>query len=176
MLREELEQLYLRLEKPLYNVAYRTVWHADDARELVQEGFVRLWGMRDRVDPSRVEALVYRIVLNLAASHRRRRRVWRWISLEAVRGASSPDRPADAAMAGDVERRSVREAVQALPEDLRRVVVLCECTEMTYDEIGRVLRIPAGTVGSRRHRALRLLRERLGREIDDDERRASATV
>ena len=70
----------------------------------------------------------------------------------------------------------MREAVNSLPEELRRVVVLCECSELTYDEIGAVLSIPAGTVGSRRHRALRLLRERLEEGEASGERTAAESV
>ena len=66
--------------------------------------------------------------------------------------------------------------METLPEDLRRVVVLCECSELTYDEIGAVLSIPPGTVGSRHHRALRLLRARLEERGVSDERTAAESV
>ena len=62
------------------------------------------------------------------------------------------------------EASRVRRAVKSLPESLRRVIMLCELAELSYEEVGRVLGIPAGTVGSRRHRALGLLRERLGED------------
>ena len=66
-----LEALYVRLEGPLYNVAYRYVWDAAEAQDIVQEAFVRLWRARDRVRMQTVEALVYRIALNLARNRRR---------------------------------------------------------------------------------------------------------
>jgi RNA polymerase sigma-70 factor (ECF subfamily) len=61
------------------------------------------------------------------------------------------------------ERARLRSAVEALPEDLRRVIMLCEYSELSYDEIAGVLSIPAGAVGSRRHRALRQLKHQLSR-------------
>ena len=50
MREEDLERLYVRLEKPLCNVVFRWVWNMDEAQDLVQDAFVRLWRMRTRVD------------------------------------------------------------------------------------------------------------------------------
>ena len=43
---KKLETFYARLEKPVYNVVYRWLWREEDARDVVQEAFVRLWRMR----------------------------------------------------------------------------------------------------------------------------------
>ena len=168
----ELEQLYARLEKPLYNVVYRWVWRAEEAQEVVQEAFVRLWRMRDRVVGEQVEPLIYRIAINLAASRRRSQRVWRWVSLEALRQTTTANRSAEQELLDEQRHGRVRQAVESLPEELRRVVVLTECTGMTYDEVGRILKIPVGTVGSRRNRALQRLREMLADEGAVDAPRA----
>jgi len=158
---DDLERLYTRLERRLANVVYRWVWNVDEAQEIVQEAFVRLWRMRAKVDLRTAEPLVYRIALNLASSRRRSRKLWRWISLEAVFERTSPGQSADESILAAEEASRVRAAVEALPEDLRRVVVMCELSEMSYQEIGEALSIPTGTVGSRRHRALLGLRQAL---------------
>jgi RNA polymerase sigma-70 factor (ECF subfamily) len=158
----DLERLYRRLEKPLYNVVYRWVWNPEDAREIVQEAFVRLWRMRRRVEMKTVEPLVYRIALNLASTRRRAGKLWRWISLEAVRERTDPRHEPDA----ELSRSRVRKAVHSLPEDLRRIVILCEFSDLSYAEIAGILSIPEGTVGSRRNRALKLLRARLSGEVE----------
>lgn len=64
-------------------------------------------------------------------------------------------------MARSKDRARVREAVLALPDELRQVIVLCELSDMKYEQIAEALSIPPGTVGSRRNRALRKLRELL---------------
>lgn len=161
MREEDLEQLYVRLERPLCNLLFRWLWSMDEAQDVAQDAFVRLWRMRERVDMNTVEPLVYKIALNLAASRRRSRKIWRWVTLDALRSAKSADRPADEALAASEERQRVRAAVEALPEDLRQVVILCEYSDFTYDQIADILSIPAGTVGSRRNRALRRLKEEL---------------
>lgn len=78
-----------------------------------------------------------------------------------LRERPSAERPADESLAVQDERARLRAAVESLPEDLRRVVMLCEYSELTYDQIAEMLAIPVGTVGSRRNRALRRLRETL---------------
>ena len=70
----------------------------------------------------------------------------------------------------------MRRAVEQLPNELRSVVVLCECTDLTYEGVAEILGIPPGTVGSRRHRALRMLRERLENVEVRDERAQPGAV
>lgn len=153
--RAALEALYQRLERRVYNVVYRWLWNKDDAADVTQDAFAKVWSMRDRVRAETVEALVYRIAVNLASNRRRAQRVWSLVTLEALTTSAAPPE------LGDTQRR-VRAAVDALPDRLRRVVVLGEFTGMTGKEIGAVLGIPEGTVASRRHAALAMLREQLG--------------
>lgn len=160
-------QLYERLERPLYNVAYRYVWSAADAREVVQEAFLRLWRMRPRVRLDTVEPLLFRIAINAATSRLRRRRLWRWVSLGALGDRAAEDAgPERRAIAADAHAR-MRRALGTLPADLRQVVILCELSELSYAEVAEVLGVPAGTVASRRHRALERLRRTLSRGSDD---------
>jgi RNA polymerase sigma factor (sigma-70 family) len=113
MRQTDLEQLYSRLEKPLYNVAYRWVWNEDEAREVVQETFVRLWRMRNRVEMKTVEPLIYRIAINLASSRRRSRRIWRWLSLDSLREVIAPEPSAGERLERSEDRARVREAVRS---------------------------------------------------------------
>jgi RNA polymerase sigma-70 factor (ECF subfamily) len=148
------------------------VWNAEDARDLVQEAFIRLWRMRDRVRMETVEPLVYRIAVNLASSKRRSRKLWRFVSMEALRHRSAETTAADQAIDAEERKAAVRAAMEELPEKLRRVVLLCELTDMTHAQIGEALGIPPGTVGSRRHAALARLEKILGPIVEnrDDER------
>ncbi len=108
-----------------------------------------------------VEALLYRIAINLAASKRRRAKLWRWASLDALRSHAVEQPSIEDTLVSAATRQDVRAAIESLPESLRRTLVLCELTSLTHEQVGRILHIPAGTVGSRRHRAVQLLRERL---------------
>lgn len=153
--RSEFERLYVRLEKPLYNVVYRWVWNPDDAVEVVQEAFVRLWDGRGRVRSDSAQAFVYRIALNLASSHRRKRERR---SLHVL-PEPAPPTPPDESLAKHEDAARVRELLERLPHAQREVLVLCELGDLSYAEIAQILEIRPGTVGSRRNTALARLRE-----------------
>lgn len=166
--RARLEALYVKTEKPLFNVVYRWLWSREEAHDVVQDAFLKLWAMRERVREETVEPLVYRIALNLAANRRRSRKVWQWLALDTVLPWwGRPDDEADPARRQ--EEALTRAAVDGLPEPLRQVVVLAEMSGLTYAQVGEVLGIPEGTVGSRRNRALALLRERLGPLVHEEQ-------
>ncbi|MBI5546214.1 MAG: RNA polymerase sigma factor [Deltaproteobacteria bacterium] len=159
-----LEALYLRLEKPLFNAAFRWIWDAAEARDVVQEAFVKLWGMATRVDPATVEPLVWRLALNGAANRRRRRRLWQWLTLETLGEHSVPSHrgAADEQLSRHEGEVAIRAAVDGLPEKLKQVILMCEFSGMGYAQISQALGIPEGTVASRRNAALRKLEQCLG--------------
>jgi RNA polymerase sigma-70 factor (ECF subfamily) len=157
-----LERLYVKLEKPMFNVVYRWLWNAGDAQEVVQEAFLKIWKMRDDVDVETVEPLLYRTALNLASNRRRSSRLWRFIGLDAASAEASPTPTSDEALATAEMQQRVRAAIDALPERLRQVILLTEYSELTHQEIGSTLGIPPGPVGSRRNTAIAQLTKQLG--------------
>ena len=157
-------ELYRRLEQPVYNVVYRWLWHPQETADIVQETFLRAWRMRERIDAATVDALIYKIALNLASNRRRSNRFWRLLSLDRVDGKELAESVTEQTIEQRQTRAAVRAAVDALPEDLRRVVMLCAFSGMSYEQVAAILGIPPGTVGSRRNKALELLRHRLGSE------------
>lgn len=156
--RAGLERLYVRMERRVYNVVYRWVWSAEEAHDVVQEAFVRLWAARAQARPETVEALVWRIALNLARNRRRWLRVRTFLGLSAE---ADPAPGADAALSATERALRVRTAVDRLPDAQRSVILLTHFAELPYREVAEILDIPEGTVGSRRHHALRALREAL---------------
>jgi RNA polymerase sigma-70 factor (ECF subfamily) len=155
--RAGLQALHARLEERLYNVAYRWVWNAPEADDIVQETFARLWEKRERVRLETLDALAFRIAVSLAAKKRRSRRFWRWVSLDAASTTHAVAPLPDVALHAHAARTQLRAAIESLPERLRAVLVLCELSELSYQQVAEVLGIPVGTVGSRRNTALREL-------------------
>jgi RNA polymerase sigma-70 factor (ECF subfamily) len=147
--------VYRRLEKPLYNVVYRVIWDAAESQDLVQETFLRCWRRKDDIHAEGFKALLFRTALNLASNRRRKVRIWRMVGVAAL------DNVADESLSSDSFSKPVRKALESLPTILRDVLLLTELAGMTYPEVGAALDIAEGTVGSRRTRALALLRERL---------------
>jgi RNA polymerase sigma-70 factor (ECF subfamily) len=147
--------VYRRLEKPLYNVVYRVIWDAAESQDVVQDAFLRCWRRRADIHAEGFRALLYRTALNLASNRRRRTRVWRLVGVAALENV------ADQSVAADALSKSMRDALDGLPVTLRDVLLLTELAGMTYPEVAATLGIAEGTVGSRKTRALALLRERL---------------
>lgn len=160
--RPRFEALFVKLEKPVFNVVYRWLWNTEESRDVTQEAFLKVWNARARVKLETVEPLVFQSALNLAANRLRVRRLRRFFSLEAVANERDPRQTAESALESEQRRAKVREAIDALPEKLKAVVVLCEFSGLSTNEISQALGIPPGTVGSRRHQAMQQLEATLG--------------
>lgn len=148
--------LYAELEKPLYNVVYRTLRDARESQDIVQEAFLRCWRRRSRIRPDGLKPVLFRTALNLAINRRRRLSLWRFVGIEMAEDETSDDHGYEATIP-----RRIREAVDALPDRYRSVLLLTEIAGMNYNEVAGTLGINEGTVGSRRSRALALLRNAL---------------
>ena len=147
--------VYRRLEKPLYNVVYRVIWDSAESQDVVQETFLRCWRRKDDIRADGFNALLFRTALNLASNRRRSVRIWRMVGVAALDDVACENPSSDSFS------KPVREALDKLPTTLRDVLLLTELAGMTYPEIAAALGIAEGTVGSRRTRALALLRDRL---------------
>jgi RNA polymerase sigma-70 factor (ECF subfamily) len=147
--------VYRRLEKPLYNVVYRVIWDAVESQDVVQETFLRCWRRKHDIRAEGFKALLFRTALNLASNRRRRARLWRMVGVAVLDDVADDNNPSTPIS------KPLQEALDSLPETLQRVVLLTELAGMTYAEIAAALDVAEGTVGSRRTRALALLRERL---------------
>lgn len=162
--RRALEALYLAHERGLYNAAYRYVWNRDDARDIVHDAFVRMWNKRDALDWDRAAGLAYRTVLGMAANRRRAAFV-RGLFGHRHDAAAGDERPAEGVADALLDEArldaKVRSCIDALPERLRSVLVMCMFSEMDYAQIGAALGVPAGTVGSRRNDAIAKIRAML---------------
>jgi RNA polymerase sigma-70 factor, ECF subfamily len=158
----EFEALYLRLEKPVFNVVYRWLWNTEEARDVTQEAFMKVWDARRRVVLATVEPLVFRSALNLAANRLRGRKLRRFFSLESAEHAVDLQADPHGSLEVQERRAGVRKAIDALPEKLRSVVVLCELSGLSTQQIAATLKIPPGTVSSRRSLAMAALEKSLG--------------
>lgn len=140
--------LVRRHEARVYNLAFRLVGNAEDAREASQEAFLtcvrKLRGFRGE---SAFGTWLYRVTANASYDVLRRRRRTPTPVEELPEEAAAADEADDASVALDVQR-----ALARLPEDFRLVVVLHDLQGLPYEEIGVIVGVPVGTVKSRLHR------------------------
>jgi RNA polymerase sigma-70 factor (ECF subfamily) len=166
-----LNDLMERHATPVFHFLCRMVGNEDDANDLAQETFVRVFKSAKsfRVE-QRFSTWLFTIAANLARNHFRWRSRHPNLSLDAENAeteqsigdtlpAASPS-PKESALAAE-RATAVRLAVQNLPEDLREAIVLCELEERSVAEAAAILETTPKAVESRLYRARQLLRERL---------------
>jgi RNA polymerase sigma-70 factor (ECF subfamily) len=152
-------QLVRRHREGVINVVYRMCGDANLAEDTAQEAFIRAWQHLPSYRPrSPFRNWLYRIATNAALDVLRRERDT--VDMEAVPLANSDDGP-EAALEKQERGERVRQAVLALPEASRAVLVLREYEGLSYKEIADTLGIPLGTVMSRLNYARNRLRESL---------------
>lgn len=153
-------ELVKRYERPLFNVALRTLRNREDARDATQSAFVKAWLHLAQFDRGRrFFSWIYRITLNESLNRvRERRRVEPLDECLVDGGATPEDDAADRERSEQLER-----AVARLTDRQREVIVLRHALQLSYDEIADVLQLPARTVKSRLFSA----RTRLGEILRD---------
>lgn len=150
-----------RYQKQTYTLALRMVHQPDDAEDIAQEAFLSAWKAlpRFRMDAS-FSTWLYRLTVNAAVDLlRRRERDPVSCSTEdpaAVRLTDPSPTPEE-----QVQQKLIWQAVAALTENHRKILLLREIGGLDYREIGEALELTPGTVKSRLARARRELREKL---------------
>jgi RNA polymerase sigma-70 factor (ECF subfamily) len=159
--------LVKRYEPRLRLYVTHIVGVAEEARDLVQEAFVRVWRNLDQYDPRyRFSTWLFRIAHNLAIDHVRRRRQ-PIVSLdlgENDEGEAMRLDPADERLdpLGNFENRelarSLAREIKGLPPAYRELVILRHLVGLSYAEIAELKRLPLGTVKNKLFRAHSVLR------------------
>ncbi len=168
---ERFAELVQRYQARLINFLYRLVRNSDDAHDLAQEVFVRVYQALDRFDPTyRFSTWLFRVAQNAAIDQIRRRR-FRFVPIGPQEGEGSEGRReieledhAPSALDGleALERESeVRAAIDALPWEYRELILLRHYGELAYDEIAEAKAMPLGTVKNKLFRARQMLKTTL---------------
>lgn len=152
----------------------RMLGDTEDARDVAQLTFLRVWENLPRYDPTfAFSTWLFRIAGNAAIDHLRRRKV-RPLPLEIPVGEDGESRVAEPRESRpdpleDLTRRRLREALAAaidrLPDDYRELISLRHYGEMPYEEIAELKGMPLGTVKNKLFRARQALRDLLPKDI-----------
>jgi len=152
---EAFEGLVRRYQRRVYSLAYQHLRDPDEAQDLAQEVFVRLYRNLDRYDPGRpFQPWFWRLAANVAATYRRNR------------PAASVELP-DVAAAAETAREvalPLERALADLSDDLRLPVLLHYYLDQPLEEIALAMGLSLSAVKSRLHRARALLRRLLVEE------------
>ena len=163
-----LEEAFARWQSELLGTLFHLVGNIDDARDALQETFLKCWRHREQLGQiENLKAWIFRIALNTGRDLRstawRRRR-------QPLTGDEAMLLSPPSAVEADLERReqvaSLRRAVRELRGEEQEVFLLRQNGDMTYEEIALAVGVPVGTVKTRMRLALRRLRSALGEPIE----------
>jgi RNA polymerase sigma-70 factor (ECF subfamily) len=155
------DELIRRYKKPVVNFVYRMLGDADEADDIAQEVFVRVYQHIGDYEPrTKFSTWLFALAHNAAVDRLRWRKRHPTESLDAAVPV-----PTHSSVAAEVNAHEigaqVAAAVATLPEDQRTAVVLSEYHGMSYAEIAKIMHCSAKSVESRLYRAKQTLRERL---------------
>jgi len=156
--RKALGELITEYERPIFNAAFRILGNPDDAADVTQIVFLKVFERIDQYNPKyKFFSWIYRIAINESINQKNRGR--NEYALEEGRFAGS-GRPEDKVDADELSL-VLQKALMTLQEDYRVVVTLRHFSEMSYRDISDVLQIPEKTVKSRLYSARQLLKTQL---------------
>jgi len=161
------EEIVQRYERRIYNLCYRFAGSADDAQDLTQEVFIKMYRTLSSYDVERGAFVTWvtSMTRNLLVDHFRKTKHDRMT--DSIDAASIPDQddsptladqlqtkaaPPDSTVQSREAQEMVHNALQKLSPELRESVILRDLQDMDYREIAEVLRVPEGTVKSRINR------------------------
>lgn len=146
----------------VYRLAYRLSGDAQDAEDLTQETFIRVFRSLSNYQPGTFEGWLHRITTNLFLDMVRRRGRIRMEALPEDYDRVPADGPGPEQVFHDARLDpDLQSALDSLAPEFRAAVVLCDIEGLSYEEIGATLGVKLGTVRSRIHRGRQALREYL---------------
>ena len=153
-------ELVDRYKDRLMNVIGRMLLSRDDAEDVVQETFVRVYQHRQSFNFQHCfSTWIYTIGLNLARNELRKRKKFKFYDITEMKGNE-----AEFAVEMKLPNRLpqvLNAAIKELPEKYRTAFILRDIQEQPYEEVAKILSIPLGTVKSRVNRARMMLRDKL---------------
>ena len=156
----KLEDVFTRFEPELLGTLQHLLGNPDDARDALQDGFVRCWKKRDALDEiENLRAWVFRVAYNvgldaLKSGWRRRRKA---VAVEEIEPAARDGEPEERAL--ERERlAALRDAIGRLDGKEKDVFLLRQNGALTYEQIAQATGLPLGTVKTAMRRALAKLR------------------
>lgn len=165
-------EIMRRYRSPITNYIYRFLNDYEEAVDLAQETFVRVYFALERYHTEYAfSTYIYRIATNLAISEIRRRKRRRLVSLtglfqydnEEAQDFNPPDEKSlpDENLIESEQSQTIARAIATLPEKYRAPIILRDIEGRSYEEIAQIMELGLGTTKSRISRARGLLREKL---------------
>lgn len=156
--RNAFETLLTRYEKPVFNAAFRMLHSTEDARDVTQTVFLKVYENLDRYDSRfRVFSWIYRIAMNESIDCLNKRDRTETMEAEPADSGFGPEQETSNTQL----KNDLQTALMKIKPEYRTVVVLKHFLDCSYVEIGEILDVPEKTVKSRLFAARQLLKDAL---------------
>lgn len=168
---EAFEQLIFDYQKKAYNIALRIMGNQEDAKDMCQEAFIRIYkSIEGFKEQSSFSTWMYRIITNVCLDEIRKKKRNDTVSMDNTfetqdgelhfETASEDDTPEEAFMRTEKKRAIIR-AINELNEEYKTAIVLRDIQGFSYEEIANILCCSIGTVKSRINRGRNILKDKL---------------
>lgn len=159
-------QIVEKYKNRLMNVIFRMVQGTEEAEDIVQETFLRVYQHRDSFDFRHCfSTWLYTIALNLARNELRKRKRFKFFDIFDMQGKES-EISVEMQLPSNLPE-VLEKAVGNLPEKYKMAFMLRDIQELPYEEVAQIMNIPLGTVKSRVNRARALLRDKLKPRMEE---------
>ncbi len=156
--RQAFEGLLIKYEKPVYNAAYRMLHSQEDARDVTQTVFLKVFEHFDSYDPKyKFFSWIYRIALNESVNCLKKQNRLDSLDREPLSESDGPEEET-----GNEQISSgMQAALMTIKPEYRTVIILKHFADCSYEEISQILDIPEKMVKSRLYSGRQLLKEAL---------------
>jgi len=164
------EKLFYLLKDDIYNVAFRVLGNHQDAEDITQETFIRIWlNLRNFRMESSFRTWVYRITVNLCYDlmEKRRRISLAEEPVESFKELSTDENPLLLLTERELKEK-IEEVFNVIPPESRLILTLREIEELPYKEIAEILNCSVGAAKMRAHRARVEFKKLISKYLEDD--------
>ncbi len=168
------EEIVRRFKDQLVNFAYRFLGNIEEAEDIVQETFLRVFRKKNAYrNVAKFSTWIYTITGNLAKTELRRRKRRKLISLSSLGFEDKDFELTDTKKSPEesvhelIKDEFIQQAINTLPEKFRGVIIFRDIQELSYEEISKIVNIPLGTVKSRVNRGRLKLQDKLSKYLKE---------
>jgi len=168
-------EIVSKYKNRLMNTIVRMISSEQEAEDIIQETFLRVYQHRDSFDFRHCfSTWLYTIALNLARNELRKRKRFKFFDIFDMQGHES-EIAVEMKLPSNLPK-ILENAIETLPNKYKMAFILRDIQEQPYEEVAKIMNIPLGTVKSRVNRARALLRENLKPRMEESNALSKGTL
>lgn len=156
------EQLYQTYSRRIFINAVKLVKNEDEAQDILQEAFIRVWNNREHIDPAKsFQSYLFTVAQNLIRDFFRKAAHNRKLEAELIERGTELYDHIESRIQDKESAILLQQAIAKLPLQRQRIFTLCKIEGKSYDEVAAIMGISVSTVGNQLVKATRTVKEYL---------------